>query len=222
MSIKSEGLKELVNNPVSRRAFARKTMAGSLAAAGLLATASSAEVFAQTVTDEAVLNFALNLEYLEAEFYTVAERNNFLRGEAAEFAKVVGSHERDHVAALEKVLGDKKVKKPTFDFGNAVRDQATFLATAIVLEDTGVSAYNGAGKYLRDTNPLLVAGKIVSVEARHASAIRDLLNPKSMDFAGDDVVDAQGLDVVREPAEVLPLADPFVVNAIDASGLPTA
>jgi hypothetical protein len=43
------------------------------------------------------------------------------------------------------------------------------------LEDTGVAAYNGAGKLI--TNPLFVTGrKIVSVEARHASAIRSLIN----------------------------------------------
>jgi hypothetical protein len=48
------------------------------------------------------------------------------------------------------------------------------------------------------TNPdyLLLAGKIVSVEARHASAIRSLINPNSADFAGDDVINTTtGLDV---------------------------
>ena len=70
---------------------------------------------------------------------------------------------------------------------------------------------------------LLVAGKIVSVEARHAAAIRDILNPNDgRAFAGDDVVDAQGLDVVREPVAVLTAADPFITNTITIGRGPTA
>ncbi len=86
-----------------------------------------------------------------------------------------------------------------------------------------MSAYNGAGQLLASDANLLLAGKIVSVEARHASAIRDLLNPNSMDFAGDDVVAvATGLDVVRTPAQVLAAADTYVVNTINANQLPTS
>jgi hypothetical protein len=99
--------------------------------------------------------------------------------------------------------------------------RASVLGTAQVFEDVGVSAYNGAGQLLTDLGLLTLAGKIVSVEARHAAAIRSLLQPKTAFFAGDDVVNAQGLDVVRVPSAVLPLVDPFVQTNIDASGLPT-
>jgi hypothetical protein len=67
-----------------------------------------------------------------------------------------------------------------------------------------------------------VAGKIVSVEARHAAAIRDLLRPKTGYFAGDDVVNQQGLDVVRAPREVFRLVDPLITTCIDGSDLPNA
>jgi Ferritin-like domain len=78
------------------------------------------------------------------------------------------------------------------------------LSTSQLLEDTGVSAYNGAGKYLTTPANLLVAGKIVSVEARHAAAIRDIRDGNvGRKFAGDDVVNAQGLDVKAEPSTVL-------------------
>ncbi len=66
---------------------------------------------------------------------------------------------------------------------------------------------------------LLTAGKIVSVEARHAAAIRDLLQPTS--FAGSDVVDANGLDQAKTPAEVLTAADPFITTTVTANNLPT-
>lgn len=66
----------------------------------------------------------------------------------------------------------------------------------------------------------MIAGKIVSVEARHASVIRDLLMPKSAaeGFARDDVINDQGLDVSRTPAEVQAAADPFIVTYASYNG----
>jgi hypothetical protein len=72
---------------------------------------------------------------------------------------------------------------------------------------------------LTDPANLLTAGKIVSVEARHASAIRDLLEPNS--FANEDVVDVNGLDGAQSPTDVLKATDPFVVTTVTSSGLPT-
>jgi hypothetical protein len=82
-------------------------------------------------------------------------------------------------------------------------------------------AYNGAGRLLKNPDYLLLAGKIVSVEARHASAIRSLINPNSADFAGDDVINTtNGLDVVRNPSEVLPIASKFITTSFTAQFLP--
>jgi hypothetical protein len=67
---------------------------------------------------------------------------------------------------------------------------------------------------------LLIAGKIVSVEARHAAAVRDLISYGS--FAGPDVVNAQGLDVVLTPPQVLAIADKYIVTKIIANNLPTS
>ncbi len=164
--------------------------------------------------DLGVLNYAYALEQLEADFYTKVV-NGFYSNISEEERMVLTdlyNHEVNHReffrAAIGAAVGDKmELMLPDlefdygdFDFGS--RDQV--LNTAKALEDTGVSAYNGAGKLLVNPIYLVLAGKIVSVEARHAAAIRTLINPGSADFAGDDVVTVDnGLDLARDPSEVL-------------------
>jgi hypothetical protein len=93
------------------------------------------------------------------------------------------------------------------------------LGTAKAFEDLGVSAYDGAGYLLKNATYLLLAGKIVSVEARHAALIRELLEPNS--FLGDQV-DANSVNISRTPAQVLAIAGTYIKTKIDASGLPTS
>jgi rubrerythrin len=161
----------------TRGAFFRKA---ALAAGGVVGTSafmgglpSIASAASLPRSDVAILNFALTLEYLESEFYKAAvphiDRNT--QGSLAEFAAVVRDHELAHVAALKKVLGAKAVKKPTFDFGNAVTDLPTFLKTSFALENTGVHAYLGQAGKIKTPALLGAAASIVTVEARHASAI---------------------------------------------------
>ncbi len=88
-------------------------------------------------------------------------------------------------------------------------DRKSVVAYAKTFEDTGVSAYNGAGKYLKNVDYLLAAGKIVSVEARHASFLRSLEKPDS--FANSEVVDANGLDLARSPLQVVKIVAPFLL-----------
>ncbi|MET0686598.1 MAG: ferritin-like domain-containing protein [Solirubrobacteraceae bacterium] len=125
-------------------------------------------------SDVAILNYALTLEYLEAAFYTRAERKGALTGELARFAKVVGAHERAHVMALKQVLGRKAVARPRFDFQGTTEDAGRFAATAQVLEDTGVAAYAGQAPKVKADAILKAALAIHSVEARHAGWIRDI------------------------------------------------
>jgi len=125
--------------------------------------------------DVKIANYALTLEYLEAEFYKQAATNNTVtKPELRHFINVVGEHEAEHVKALRKALGSSAIKKPKFDFGDTVTNEAKFRQTAQVLEDTGVSAYAGQGPNLLQ-RPLVVAAlSIHSVEARHAAWIRFL------------------------------------------------
>ncbi len=127
-------------------------------------------------SDVAILNFALTLEYLEAEFYAQANRNKIFGSskELFRFSQVVAQHEATHVAFLKKTLGAKAVAKPKFDFKDTVTDPAKFAATAQVLEDTGVHAYLGQVGNIKTKAVLIGAGRILPVEARHASWIRDL------------------------------------------------
>jgi hypothetical protein len=148
---------------------------GGLGAAGLVlgsrpGAASSAPSPEQ---DLRILNFALLIEYLQAKFYAEANAAGALRGEPAEFARVVGAQEASHVAFVRSVLGPNARDEPRFDFGGATRDAKAFTAAAVELEDLGVAAYNGQAPNLT-TPALAAAARIVSVEARHAAWIRDL------------------------------------------------
>jgi len=116
----------------------------------------------------------LTLEYLEGEFYALAVKNKKLTGETARFARVVANHEATHVAFLKKVLGSQAVAKPKFDFKGTTDDMAKFQATADVLENTGVHAYLGQVPNIKTPAVLVGAGRILPVEARHASWIRDI------------------------------------------------
>jgi rubrerythrin len=163
-------------------------VAGGVLIGGLPALAPAARSAEQDVR---ILNLVLLLEELKAAFYADAEARGELRGELAEFARIVGEHERAHVAYLRKALGDRAERKPSFDFGNTTGDRERFAATAAMLEDTAVAAYNGQAANV--TKPVLkAAATIVSVEARHAAWIRDMLGqPAAPDATDEPATDQQ-------------------------------
>jgi len=123
--------------------------------------------------DVGILNFALTLEYLEAKFYEEAKSRAKASGELKSLVNLLAEDEQQHVEALAatvKQLGGKPVAEPKFDFPYS--GTAGFLKLAQTLEDTGVSAYNGAAPMIESKEVLAAAGGIVQVEARHAAAIR--------------------------------------------------
>ncbi|UAY51274.1 ferritin-like domain-containing protein [Ferruginibacter albus] len=178
--------------------------------------------------DIGILNFAYALEQLEAAFYVKVNASFYsgITNEEKQILSDIMGHEVAHRDFFKAALGANAIPALTVDFSSVnFNNRASVLGTAKALEDTGVSAYNGAGQYIASAAYLTLAGKIVSVEARHAAAIRDLLNPKSADFAGDDVVAAStGLDFSRTPnagnPSIVATANTFLTTKISATKLP--
>jgi len=175
--------------------------------------------------DTGILNYAYALEQLEAAFYTQVLSTPYPGMSAAETAVLtdIRDHEIIHRDFFKTALGANaipglEVNFSTIDFTS--RDKV--LGAAKLFEDTGIAAYNGAGKLLKDPNNLLLAGKIVSVEGRHAAAIADLMKPNTAFFAGDDIIDGNGLDAAKMPLEILAAVQPFVKTKISGSNLPTS
>lgn len=172
------------------RRGARAATAGALAAGVLPAAAqarSSQRTHARhTAEDVAVLNFALTLEYLQAAFYTEAERVGALHGPLAQQARVVGSHERAHVKAFRRTLGRAAVKSPSFNFRGTTDSPHLYRATAVAFEDLAVGAYKEQLPKIHSDAYLAAAVAIHSVEARHAAWIRYLAGIVPAEHALDD------------------------------------
>ncbi|WP_310586750.1 ferritin-like domain-containing protein [Dyadobacter fermentans] len=170
--------------------------------------------------DFGVLNYAYALEQLEAAFYAKVIDSPYTGITDTERAILtdIRDHEIVHREFFKAALGNKAIKglTPNFDAID-FSSKASVLAAAKLFEDTGVAAYNGAGRLIKNAEYLLLAGKIVSVEARHAAVIRDLINPKSADFAGDDIIDMNGMDKATPPADILSAVKGFVRDTINGA-----
>ena len=160
---------------LSRATFLAATLGGSAALLGGPAIDSAdGQGGGLPRGDVFILNYALVLEYLQAAFYTEAERMGALGGRTARAAEVVGSVERAHVDAFKGVLGRKAVKRPSFDFQGATENPRAFLKTAVAFEDLAVAAYKGQATRIKSKAALTSALAIHSVEARHAAWMRYL------------------------------------------------
>jgi hypothetical protein len=149
-------------------------VAGTAALGALAAGAPAASAAGLPASDVDVLNYALVLEYLQAAFYTEAERSKALTGRPAEAARVVGAVERAHVKAFRDLLGSKAVGRPHFDFRGVTEANKPFLKTAVAFEDLAVAAYKGQARRIRSKAVLTSALGIHTVEARHAAWMRYL------------------------------------------------
>ncbi|MGI8635407.1 MAG: ferritin-like domain-containing protein [Segetibacter sp.] len=171
--------------------------------------------------DIGLLNYAYALEQLEAAFYTQAVSTPYSNITADEkiFLTDIRDHEIAHREFFKNALAGSAIQALEVDFTKIdFTSRASVLGTAMAFEDLGVSAYDGAGYLFKSATYLLLAGKIVSVEARHAALIRELVSPNT--FLGDQV-DGSSVNISRSPSEVLAIAGTYIKTKINASNLPS-
>ena len=122
--------------------------------------------------DVDILNFALTLEYLEADFYAKVNNSGMLKGKVADLAKRFGNEEQAHVdalIALIKKAGGKPAVAPKTTF--PLDDERSILKLAATVENLGARAYLGQAAHIQDKEILAAALSIHSVEARHAAVL---------------------------------------------------
>jgi Ferritin-like domain len=149
---------------------------------GGAALAGAAVAGAPRITDAAqlsrpdlrALELLLLVEYTEEAFYAEALRQGKLTGKVLQYARAVSAQEKQHRDLIRSTLGGRAESKPEFDFGDKTASPEAFARAAGDLEDLAVAAYNGQGTNV-STPILAAAGKIVSVEARHAAWIRSIV-----------------------------------------------
>lgn len=140
--------------------------------------------------DREILQLALLLERVQAGFYAEALTRLPLRGELRQFARVVHSHEQEHVAAIEAALRGAAGPAPALDLTQATADLDSFRTTAAALEDLVVGAYNGQATNLTPA-ALREVARIASVESRHAGWARAIAGELPAPDAVDPLPDEQ-------------------------------
>jgi hypothetical protein len=174
-------------------------------------------------TDTSVLNYAYALEQLEAAFYiqVIATPYGGMNDMERRILSDIRDHEIVHRELFKAALSSAAIPGLTPDFSSInFTSRASVLGTARLFENIGVSAYNGAGQFLKSADNVALAGKIVSVEARHAAIISTLLEPQGTLFAGDDIIFPNtALEEIRVPDEVLSLVAPFIFETINGKNV---
>lgn len=140
---------------------------------------AAANVAATDKGDIDILNYALTLEYLESDFYSMGLSKGFLTGRDLELITPIGEHEKAHVAAVGaavKSLGGTAVAKPKITYpAGTFASKSSFLKTASMFEELGVKAYHGQVPLIKSSDILGAAASIAGVESRHAAIIASLI-----------------------------------------------
>jgi len=176
--------------------------------------------------DFGVLNYAYALEQLEAAFYikvASAPPTSFTAAQKAYFQDIQ-FHEIAHREFFKAALSTAAIGSLEVDFSSIdFTSSASVLGTAMAFEDLGVAAYNGAGPRIKNGTYLLLAGKIVSVEARHAAYVRDLISNGSFadlnSLTSLGANNAGGLDAALTPDKVLAIAGKYIKTKINVINL---
>jgi rubrerythrin len=168
--------------------------------------------------DVAILQFAFVLEQIEADFYgrvvAAFAQSNFTTTEQALLTDI-RNHEAIHRGFLEATLGAGATFKVTPAYrGFAFTDRTGVLAFAKQIEDLGIAMYNGVAQYVVSPATLTLLAKVAAVEGRHASALGDLVTPRTDSFA------PKATDDLFSPAKVATAAQSNLVEKIGFLNLP--
>ena len=221
--MKTETQESIGGPNMARRSFLRYAGVGA-ASVGLLATAACHKDHPVTTGvdigsgDTGILNFAYALEQLEAAFYIQVIATPYANISASEkkLLTSIRDHEILHRNFFKAAIGAGAIPGLTPDFSSInFTDRTSVLKQAQAFEDTGVTAYDGAGYLIQNRTYLILAGKIVSVEARHAALIRDLIAPAT--FVGPDVIDSNSINKSQTIAQVLTIANTFLKTKVSAA-----
>jgi hypothetical protein len=222
--MKTEAEQSIVGPDMARRSFLRYAGIGAASAGLLTAIACHKDHKVNISTsidigsgDIGILNYAYTLEQLEAAFYTQVILTPYGGMSALEKTSLtsIRDHEVLHRNFFKAALSTNAIPDLTVDFSSIdFTSRTAVLGAAKAFEDTGVMAYNGVGYLIKSPTYLILAAKVVSVEARHAAFIRDLITPAS--FAGSDVVASNGLNNSLTIAQVLPIANTYLKTKVSA------
>lgn len=231
-------LSKLFTEDLSRRRF----LAGAgmtAAVAAVAGCASSSDMSGTTspiptpaITDADILNFALNLEYLEAEFYLRAVTGSGLSSTDAgsgaadvtggmavsfktpaiqQYAQEIANHEQEHVRFLRSALGSAAVSRPAIDLTNSFN--AAAMAAGIG------STFNP----FADENSFLVGAFVfedVGVTAYHGAA--GLLSDKNNLAAAAGILATEAYHAGTIRTLIAELGDPYLTFANKISALRAA
>jgi hypothetical protein len=172
--------------PQTRGGFLRQAAVAVVGGVGGLVAAGAAEAAPRnTANDRAILRFDLVLEYLQAGLYTEAERLGAVSPKTLEWARVVGAHERAHVAAIKGLLGRDAVPSPGFNYGRVTAEEQPFIRTAVAFEDLTGALLKYQAPRLDSRSLLAAVATLHTVETRHAAWIRRRVGLRPVNTAFD-------------------------------------
>jgi hypothetical protein len=203
---------------LNRRHFmAALGMTGAAAVSGCSSTTSTM-VSSSGPAQTDVLNFALNLEYLEATYYSYITQGTdvpaslragsgavtgapakitFPNQQITDLVNEIYYDEVNHVSALLGLLGAAAVARPAINLAGSglgtIATAANALSLARTFEDVGVTAYAGATKLLSDSN-LTFAAQILGVESFHSGALRLISIQNAIPYTQADSSDVAPFD----------------------------
>lgn len=217
---------------VSRRRFFQ--LAGGIAGAGLLLSAcrrTPPSTFYVGSGDTGLLNYLYILEQVQAGFYTQAVLTPYYGLTVSESGCFTDLRDQAiaHREYFRALAGKNAINTIVLNLSPVTfADRTSTLTNAIILADLAVGAYNGTAQLFQNTDYIITASKIVTVQARRSAYMRDLLSDNKTGtpayhntFADSTVINSTGMDQVLTPQVVMASLQSYIQTQFDINKLPT-